>query len=91
MAEQLVRTRAKRGGNRGVMTKLMNDAEGLINADEIDEQRLKIIADSLNEKLTLVKSLDEEIIESCHMEAIANEIRNQKISIWVCCLCYNLS
>ena len=78
MAEQLVRTRAKRGGNRGVMTKLMNEAEGLINADEIDEQRLKIIADSLNEKLTLVKSLDEEIIESCHVEEIANEIEESE-------------
>lgn len=44
------------------------EAEGLIHADEIDEQRLKIIADSLNKKLALVKSLDEEIIESCHVE-----------------------
>ena len=59
------------------ITKLMNEAEGLINADEIDEQRLKIIADSLNEKLTLVKSLDEEIIESCDVEEI--EERNRGI------------
>ena len=78
MAEKLVRTRAKRGGDRGVITKLMNEAEGLINADEIDEQRLKIIADSLNENLTLVKSLDEEIIESCDVEEIANEIEESE-------------
>ena len=78
MAEKLVRTRAKRGGNRGVITKLMNEAEGLINADEIDEQRLKIIADSMHEKLTLVKSLDEEIIESCDVEEIANEIEESE-------------
>ena len=78
MAEQLVRTRAKRDGNRGVMMKLMNEAEGLINADERDEQRLKIVADSSNEKLTLVKSLDEEIIESCHVEEIANEIEESE-------------
>ena len=78
MAEKLVRTRAKRGGNRGVITKIMNEAEGLINADEIDEQRLKIIADSLSEKLTLVKSLDEEIIESCDVEEIANEIEESE-------------
>ena len=78
MTDKLGRTRAKRGGNRSVMTKLMNEADGLIHADEIDEQRLKIIADSLNEKLTLVKSLDEEIIESCHVEEIANEIEESE-------------
>lgn len=81
MAEKLVRTRAKCGGNRSVITKLINKAEGLINADEIDEQRLKIIADSLNEKLSLVKSLDKEIIESCHVERIANEMESEDINL----------
>lgn len=78
MAEKLVRTHTKSGGNRSVITKLINKAEGLINADEIDEQRLKIIADSLNEKLSLVKSLDKEIIESCHVERIAKEIKESE-------------
>lgn len=72
---KIARTRAKCSGNRSVITKLINEAEGLIQADEIDEQRLKIIADSLNKKLALVKSLDKEIIiESCNVEEIANEI-----------------
>ena len=84
MAEKLVRTRAKCGGNRSVITKLINKAEGLINADEIDEQRFKIIADSLNEKLSLVESLDKGIIESCHVERIANEIEeSEDISLHV--------
>ena len=37
-----MRTCAKRGGNQSVITKLINEAEGLIKADETDEQRLKI-------------------------------------------------
>ena len=61
MAEKLGRTCAKRGGNQSVMTKLMNEADGLLHADEMDEQCLKIIADSLNEKLALVKSLEKKL------------------------------
>lgn len=84
MAETLARTHAKRGGNRSVMTKLVNEADGLLKVDEMDAKRLKIIADSLNEKLASVKSLDEKIIEGCHVEKIANEIEEY-------CLRYDLS
>jgi len=54
------------------MAKLINEADDILQADEMDEQRLKIIADSLNKKLALVKSLNEEIIEGSRtkMEAL---------------------
>ena len=45
-----------------------------LHSDEIDEQCLKIIADSWNKKLGLFKSLDKEIIEICQVEEITNEI-----------------
>jgi len=60
------------------MAKLINEADDILQADEMDEQRLKIIADSLNKKLALVKSLNEEIIEGCHEEEIANEIEESE-------------
>ena len=39
------------------------------------QTRMKIIADSLDQKLTLVKSLDKEVIETCNVEEIVKEIR----------------
>ena len=74
--ERLARVRAKRGGNRSVMTKLIYEAEGLLEVEPIDKQRMKIIADSLDQKLTLVKSLDEEVIETCNVEEIVKEIED---------------
>ncbi|XP_022790390.1 uncharacterized protein LOC111329893 [Stylophora pistillata] len=74
MAEKLPRIRAKRGGNRTVMTKLMNEADGLLKAETSDKKRLKAIAASLDEKLNLVKTLDEEIIENCAVEEVEAEI-----------------
>ena len=74
MAEKLSRTRAKRGGNSTVMTQLMNEADGLLKAEPSDKKRLKAIATSLKEKLNLVKTLDEEIIENCAVEEVEAEI-----------------
>ena len=44
MAKKLSCTRAKRGGNRTVMTKLMNEADGLLKTEPSDKKRLKAIA-----------------------------------------------
>lgn len=55
MAEKRSRTRSKRGGNRTVMTKLMNEVDGLLKVEPSDKKRLQPIATSLNEKLNLVK------------------------------------
>ena len=74
MAEKLARTRAKRGGNRSAMTKQTNEANDLLEVEPINKKRLDFIASSLNEKLNLVKTLDEEIIENCAVDEIETEI-----------------
>ena len=75
MAEKLARTRAKRGGNRSVKTKLSNEANDVLKVEPINKQRLDLIAASLNEKLNLVKTFDEEIIENCAVDEIEAEIQ----------------
>ena len=74
MAEKLARIRSKRGGNRSVMTKPTNEANDLLEVEPISKKRLNFIASSLNEKLNLVKTLDEEIIENCAVDKIETEI-----------------
>lgn len=88
MTEKLVCSCTKHGGNRSVMMKLMNEAEGLLKAETMDKQRLEIIAELLDEKLELVKSLDEEIIETCKVEEIedemveSDELNSRATKIW---------
>ena len=72
--EEVARLRAKRGGNRGVITKLSYEVEEILKIEPIDKQRLKVIAHSLNEKLKLVESLDEKIIDCCPVKEVADEI-----------------
>ena len=74
MSEKLARIRAKRAGNRSIIAKLMHEAEGLFKAEPIDEPRLKVIATSLDERLNLVKSFDERVIETCKVDEIEREI-----------------
>ena len=71
---------SKRGGNRSVMTKLSNEANDLLQVEPINKQtrRMDFIASSLNEKLKLVKTLDEEIIENCAVDKIEAEILESK-------------
>ena len=57
------------------MTKLSNEGNDLLEAEPINKQRLDFIAASLNEKLNLVKTFDEEIIENCAVDEIEAEIQ----------------
>lgn len=74
--ERLACVCVKHGGNLSVMTKLMYEAEGLLEAEPNNKKRLKVIADSLDQKLKLVKSLDEEVMETCNVEEIVKEIED---------------
>jgi len=76
--ERLARVCVKRGGNLSVMTKLMYEAEGLLEAEPNNKKQLKVIADSLDQKLKLVKSLDEEVIETCNVKEIVKEIEDSE-------------
>jgi len=56
------------------MTKLSNEANDPLEVEPINKQRLDFIASSLNEKLNLVQTFDEEIIENCAVDEIETEI-----------------
>ena len=55
------------------MTKLSKEANDLLEDEPINKQRLDFIASSLNEKLKLVKTFDEEITENCAVDGIEAE------------------
>ena len=74
MSEELARSRAKHGGNRTVLTKLANEAHDFLKDEVLNRPRLKTLAESLLEKLNIVKSLDEAILETCKVEDIELEI-----------------
>ena len=77
MAEKLARTLAKSGGNRSVMTKLSNEANDLLEVESINKQRMDFITASLNEKLNLVKTFDDEIIEVVPWTKSKQKYRNR--------------
>ena len=66
--------RAVRGGNREVITKLINEAEGLLKEEVLERGRLNTITGLLEGKLKFVKELDEKIIEICEVKEIVAEI-----------------
>ena len=72
--ENLTRIRAIRGRNRAVITKLINEAEGLLKEEVLERGRLNTITGLLEEKLKFVKELDYKITEICEVEDIATEI-----------------
>ena len=74
MSEQLARSRAKHGGNRTVLTKLANEAHDFLKEEVLNRPRLKTLVESILEKLEIVKSLDEAILETCKVKDIELEI-----------------
>ena len=54
--------------------KLANEAHDLLKNEVLNLQPLKIMAESLLEKLEIVKSLDEAILKTCKVEEIKLEI-----------------
>ncbi|XP_067047620.1 uncharacterized protein [Acropora muricata] len=79
MSEEILRLRAKRAGNRGVVTKLIGQVETIFGKgpEELDAKtrdQLKRIDVMLSEKLTLLNGLDEQILAVCKVEEIEKEI-----------------
>ena len=71
----LKRLRAIRSGNRGVVTKYTREAQELLTKeDETIKDRLRTIANLLNEKITTLKELDARVLELCEIEDIEREI-----------------
>ena len=78
--EQLPRLRATRVGNKGVVTKLIAETEGILHGpyplEEKTRNRLVRIEKVLKEKTELIHDLDEKIIAVCKVEDIKEEIEN---------------
>ena len=78
--EQLPRLRATRVGNKGVVTKLIAETEGILHGpyplEEKTRNRLARIEKVLKEKTELIHDLDEKIIAVCKVEDIKEEIEN---------------
>ena len=70
----LERSRVIRGGNRGVITKLVREAEEIIRTtesfDSSRRNRLHAITQQLEGKLSLLKEMDKDILDFCELEAI---------------------
>ena len=78
----LERSRAIRRGNRGVVTKLVREAEEIISATELIDSsrrnRLHVINEQLEGKLSLLKEMDKDILDRCELEAIEHEIEESE-------------
>ena len=77
MAEKLERLKLKRQGQRGVVTKLCQEANSLLEADSIELsvlRRLRTIQGILREKQAGMKMLDEEITDTCPIDEVENEM-----------------
>jgi hypothetical protein len=72
--DKLDRLRAKRGGYRGVCTKLTKETEEIIHTDEIDYDRCEVIRSLLEEKSKILTDIDEEILGICEIASIEYEI-----------------
>ena len=77
--EDLPRLRATRGANRGVITKLIGEADTILEnaTSELDiktRNKLSRIEEMLKEKSKLVSNLDEKIVSVCKVEEIEKEI-----------------
>lgn len=73
--EKLERLRARRGGHRGVCTKLEKEAIELTQTPEHDKiERCEVIAKQLEAKIKILNEIDEEILNICDVKEIQNEI-----------------
>ena len=84
MAEELQRAKAKRAGNRAVITKLTKEADNIIKEGQehglpfslSKTHRLHTINEMLEEKISIVKDLDEQVLSRCDVGEIEKEIED---------------
>ena len=75
--DNLDRLKARRRGHRGVATKYVQEARALVTGESRDElviARIKSLQSLLEEKLEVLKRLNEEILQASPTEAIEGEI-----------------
>ena len=75
--DNLKRLRAIRSGNRGVVTKYTREAVELLKReDEASKDRLRTIANLLDEKMVQLKQLYTKVLELCEIDDIVQEIED---------------
>ena len=77
MSTDLERLKAQRRGQRGVVTKFSREAKTLLDTELLEDgalRQLEVISKQLEEKCTLLKTLDESILVECPTEDIEDEI-----------------
>ncbi|XP_015754640.1 PREDICTED: uncharacterized protein LOC107334226 [Acropora digitifera] len=80
-ADALPRLRAKRAANRGVVTKLIEESDVILEndvalLDKKTRNRLTRIDGILQEKLQLISELDEKILNYCEVDDIMKEVED---------------
>ena len=78
----LDRSRAVRGGHRGVVTKLVREAEEITRTteplDSARKTRLSVIKQQLDVKLSLLNEMDKDILSRCEIDSIADELEESE-------------
>ena len=80
-ARTLERSRAVRRGHRGVVTKLVREAEEISHNESLDAEqrsRLNVIKQQLEGKLKLLNDMDKDILQHCEVDAIETEIEESE-------------
>ena len=77
--ENLERLRAKRGGYRGVTTKLIKESLEILESTDVDIQRCEVISKQLEDKMTILKELNDEILGICEVSEIEHEIEEAAV------------
>ena len=79
--ENLERLRAKRGGYRGVTTKLIKESLEILESTDVDIQPCEVISKQLEDKMTILKELNDEILGICEVSEIEHEIEEAAVVI----------
>ena len=78
MSETLDRAKAWRRGQRGVVTKYVQEVKALVDAESIgsgSRRRLNTLFKLLEEKQGVLKALDNEVVTTCPTEDIEREVQ----------------
>ena len=79
MTKKLEQLKLKRRGQMGTVMKNHHETDSLLAADTIEPssiRRLTTIAGVLEEKLTVLKIFDKEIVDTCPLEEVEQETRD---------------
>jgi len=81
-ATEFERSRAIRGGHRGVVTKLIREAEGIVSTTEtlVSSQRVRltVIKQQLDVKFSLLSDMDKEILSHCDIDSIPRKLEESE-------------